>query len=223
MVIHRYNKCMKSKVVTFKSGRKITRYKASCRSCGVDRGYKDKNKINKLCVKCSNTEINSRRKGISFTEEHREKLSLAAYKRYNDINWESKDRTLKGPTDNSNRRYVSLSTPEQRRVKHNMKTLLSVKIKRRNISKEYKHTFDVLGYTLDQLISHLESQFQPGMTWDNYGRDGWHIDHIKPDSWFNYSSLNDEEFKSSWSLNNLKPMWAEDNLKKGARYAEECK
>ena len=40
------------------------------------------------------------------------------------------------------------------------------------------------------------------MSWDNYGSD-WYIDHKIPDS---------------WSLNNLQPMWAKDNLAKGNRY-----
>jgi hypothetical protein len=58
------------------------------------------------------------------------------------------------------------------------------------------------------------------MTWENYGRDGWHVDHAVPDSWFEYSSVNDEGFIKSWSLSNLKPMWAKDNLSKSNRYAE---
>ncbi len=70
----------------------------------------------------------------------------------------------------------------------------------------------LVDYTLDDLIKHLELQFQNGMTWDNYGQ--WHIDHIKPVSSFNFDSTDDSEFKECWSLNNLQPLWAEDNLKK---------
>lgn len=212
-----YNCFMESKVIILKSGRKITRYKAICKSCNADRGYKDKNKINTLCVRCSNHSINSQKKGIKLSEEHRKKISLAAYKRYNDSNWKPKDRSSRGPTDNSNRTYDILNNPKQRKLKHNMKTLLNVKLKRRNMNKNYKHTFDLLGYSIDDLIFHLESQFQEGMTWANYGE--WHIDHIKPDSWFNYSSTEDEDFKKSWSLQNLQPLWAKDNLSKGARNA----
>jgi len=54
------------------------------------------------------------------------------------------------------------------------------------------------------------------MTWDNYGT--WHIDHIRPDSWFHYDSVNHEDFKKSWMLDNLQPLWAKDNLMKSNNY-----
>jgi len=73
-------------------------------------------------------------------------------------------------------------------------------------------------WTVAEFKKHLESKFQPGMTWDNYGRNGWHIDHRIPDSWFKYSSTSDEGFKSSWSLDNLQPMWEKPNCSKGNRY-----
>lgn len=74
---------------------------------------------------------------------------------------------------------------------------------------------DLVGYTLDDLIRHLEARFQPGMTWDNYGK--WHIDHAIPQSAFSYSSPEDPDFKRCWALSNLEPLWARDNLSKGAR------
>lgn len=213
----KYNLTMKTKTITYLSGRKITRYKASCGSCGTDRGYKDKNKINALCIKCSNAIINKKKKGLIVSEETKQKLSLAAIRRYNDSNWVPKSKKGR-PTDNSNRVYVTLNTPEQNKMKHNMKTLLTVKIKRRSMNKDYQHTFDILDYTVDELILHLESKFVEDMTWDNYGVKGWHIDHIIPDSWFNYDSFKHEDFKNSWSLNNLQPLWAKDNLKKNNNY-----
>lgn len=72
----------------------------------------------------------------------------------------------------------------------------------------------LVGYTLQDLVAHLERQFLPGMTWDNRGRDGWHIDHIVPLSAHSYSSPDDEDFKAAWSLTNLRPLWAEENLRK---------
>jgi hypothetical protein len=50
------------------------------------------------------------------------------------------------------------------------------------------------------------------MTWDNYGE--WHVDHIKPISSFNITEMGDEEFMECWSLNNLQPMWREENIRK---------
>jgi len=53
------------------------------------------------------------------------------------------------------------------------------------------------------------------MTWDNYGRNGWHIDHIIPISFFEFKSVNDTEFKYCWNLNNLQPLWESENISKG--------
>lgn len=77
-------------------------------------------------------------------------------------------------------------------------------------------TFDILGFTIDRLMAHLEAQFAPGMTWENHGA-AWHIDHIRPLSSFNYETPQDAEFKAAWALTNLRPLWATDNLKKGAK------
>lgn len=68
-------------------------------------------------------------------------------------------------------------------------------------------------YSLEELIFHLESKFKTGMTWNNYGL-YWHIDHIRPLSWFNLET----EFKEAWSLNNLQPLEASINLSKCNRY-----
>jgi hypothetical protein len=91
---------------------------------------------------------------------------------------------------------------------------------RRAIKKNRKSTFDILGYSVDDLRRHLESLFQPGMSWQNYGT-RWHIDHVIPRSWFNLgaeNSLNETELKLCWSLRNLQPMWMNNNLEKKDRY-----
>jgi len=75
------------------------------------------------------------------------------------------------------------------------------------------HWEELVGYTLDDLMDHLESQFKRGMTWDNYG--DWHIDHIRPIADFDYEFVHDEEFKQCWSLWNLQPLWAKENRVKG--------
>lgn len=73
----------------------------------------------------------------------------------------------------------------------------------------------LVGYTTEELMAHLEPQFTKGMTWDNYGE--WHIDHIRPRKDFQFDSPNDLEFKQCWSLWNLQPLWAKENLSKNAR------
>lgn len=83
-----------------------------------------------------------------------------------------------------------------------------------------RKTEELLGYTVAQLRSHLESRFTDSMTWDRFMSGEIHIDHIRPVSSFNITSEDCEDFKKCWSLDNLQPLWAFDNLSKGARMAE---
>lgn len=72
---------------------------------------------------------------------------------------------------------------------------------------------DLTGYSLDKLIEHLESEFEEGMSWDNYGK-LWHIDHYIPLSKFEFESFEDLQFKKAWGLSNLRPLRADLNMKK---------
>lgn len=76
--------------------------------------------------------------------------------------------------------------------------------------------FTKLGYTLEQLMDHLESKFIDGMSWNNYGKT-WHVDHKKPCSAFDLTDQ--DQFNECWSLNNLQPLFASENISKGAKYA----
>jgi hypothetical protein len=78
--------------------------------------------------------------------------------------------------------------------------------------KESKSWETLVNYSLEDLKLHLEKQFTNGMSWENYGE--WHIDHILPISSFNIQDYNDEYFQKCWSLENLQPMWAVENIKK---------
>lgn len=77
----------------------------------------------------------------------------------------------------------------------------------------------IVGYTLSDLMLHLEAQFLPGMTWDNRGE--WHIDHRTPKASFTYSDDADPQFKACWALSNLRPLWAFDNHSKGSKSESE--
>ena len=73
-----------------------------------------------------------------------------------------------------------------------------------------------LGCSIDVFKGYFETLFTPGMNWDNYGINGWHIDHIKPLALFDLTDR--EQFLKAVHYSNLQPMWAEDNLKKGKKY-----
>jgi len=77
-----------------------------------------------------------------------------------------------------------------------------------------------LGCTIDELKAYLELKFKPGMTWDNWSMHGWHIDHIKPLASFDLTDR--EQFKEACHYTNLQPLWAEENLSKGAKLAWEA-
>jgi len=78
--------------------------------------------------------------------------------------------------------------------------------------KQYK-TLELLGCTIEELKKHLEDRFENGMSWENYGANGWHIDHVIPCSLFDFSDS--EQQQKCFHYKNLSPMWAKENISKG--------
>ena len=74
-----------------------------------------------------------------------------------------------------------------------------------------------LGCTIPELKAHLEAQFTEGMSWANWGHTGdvWHIDHRRALASFNLTDR--EQLKLACHYTNLQPLWAKENLRKGAR------
>ena len=94
---------------------------------------------------------------------------------------------------------------------NNFRTAIYQVLKENNVNKN-GHYFEILKYTPEDLISNLENKFTEGMTWDNYGK--WHVDHIVPISIHKITEIGDEEFMKCWSLDNLQPLWGDENIKK---------
>jgi hypothetical protein len=74
-----------------------------------------------------------------------------------------------------------------------------------------------LGAPLHVVRAHIEALWQPGMSWENYGLFGWHIDHIKPLDAFDV--MNPEQLAAAAHYTNLQPLWFLDNLTKSNRHA----
>jgi hypothetical protein len=100
----------------------------------------------------------------------------------------------------------------------NFRTAIYQVLKENSVEKN-KSYFDILQYTPEELINHLEKQFKDDMTWENYGI--WHVDHKLPITSFNIQEMGDEEFMKCWSLGNLQPMWGEENIRKSNKILED--
>ena len=95
---------------------------------------------------------------------------------------------------------------EKNQLKLCMQTQVYSFLKRLRNDKK-KRTQEYLGYTIQDLMIHLESTFQDGMTWDNYGE--WHVDHIIPKTKFD-----ENQVRECFALTNLQALWMVDNIKK---------
>jgi hypothetical protein len=115
----------------------------------------------------------------------------------------------------------------RQRQRHREATDIQYKLKRRLRARLHKviksnvktgSAVGLLGCPVDSLKTHLEASFYPhpvtgaAMTWDNYG--AWHIDHIKPLA--NFDLTDHADLVVACHYTNLQPLWAEDNLSKGA-------
>ena len=83
-------------------------------------------------------------------------------------------------------------------------------------TKSNRHWETLVDFTVEQLKSHIEKLFQPGMTWENYGT-VWEIDHKIPIAVFNFEDPDHIDFRLCWSLKNLQPLERLKNRSKGAK------
>jgi len=93
------------------------------------------------------------------------------------------------------------------RITGNLRTRIRKAVKGINKSKT---TIELLGCNIEQFRLHIENQFKPGMTWENYGQ--WELDHIKPCCSFNL--LDEEEQKKCFNYLNIQPLWKEEHRQK---------
>ena len=174
-------------------------YAHFCKKCMKDYRQSDKGK-------------NSSRKSIIKNKKlqkiyRQSEKGRALYKRYR--------QNEKGKEARRINQSVKYREDDEFRLKMLLRGRLNKALKSQNVIKSQK-TLDLLGCDLDHLKQHLESQFQEGMSWENYGE--WHIDHKKPCAAFDLT--NENEQKECFNFKNLQPLWALDNLRKGAKFDE---
>ena len=162
-------------------------YEDNCTLCGKSRGFVPKARLGLKCKSCSAV--------INKTGKPSPKKGIKS----GQIPWN------KGKyADNLLKKIV------RNRMSRRMRHALAG----RNLSKEWQHIFSIVGYSVEQLMAHLESKFQSDMTWDNIGQ--WHIDHKIPCA--SYNLENENEQKQCFNYRNLQPLWAIDNIKKAGKY-----
>lgn len=162
-------------------------------------GYKPKSEVN--CIICDKKfirySINSK-----YCKDNKCKLKYLANKAIKKYYKNKKD-ILEKRKNNIN--YC---------IMNKLRMRISCAVKSQGIYKAQK-TRILVGCTVEKLKNYLEEGFKKGMSWLNYGKNGWHIDHIKPCASFDLTKQ--EEQKKCFHYTNLQPLWASDNLSKGSK------
>lgn len=78
-------------------------------------------------------------------------------------------------------------------------------------SKAGRRWEELTGYTVVELIAHLERTIPAGYVWADYLSGVLEVDHIIPDADFRYETVDDAGFKRSWALSNLRLLTAVEN------------
>lgn len=186
-----------------------------CYTCKIEKDlsmfYKDKNKkcgISGECKDCSK----------KYSAEYRLR-NLEYFKEYG-LKYRSELIIDKEYFKNYSKEYYQTVLKEKRKLKKLEDPVYKLKLTLQSrTSYFFKHkkfkkssTYDdIFGDTYDNIKMFISSKFIEGMSWDNHGFNGWHIDHIIPLC----SAKTEEDLYKLCHYTNLQPLWAEDNWKKG--------
>lgn len=175
-----------------------------CPKCEKKLSYKkftktkySKDGLASYCKKCKNQYYNEDHERRNAQREKR--------KQWERNNRERRNKYLRDKTA-SNIKY---------RILKSLRVRLREGLKSQNVKKTSK-TMELIGCSIEKLRKHIGSQFVNGMTWENYGVKGWHIDHIKPCKAFDLTKT--EEQKKCFNYTNLQPLWWYDNISKATYY-----
>lgn len=115
------------------------------------------------------------------------------------------------------RRYNSerMANDPAYKIKKNLRVRLAHAVSDAKAGKA-SDTMTLLGCSLKHFMWYLERNFKPGMTFDNYGVKGWHIDHKKPIDFFDLTDP--EQQRYCFHFSNLQPLWAKENLTKSNKF-----
>lgn len=174
---------------------------------------KEKDKLRWLKIK---DVINKRRRKISKTPEVRLKTYIINQKYYK----KNKEKIKQASKNYRESHKVNINKNFNFRYKNDIRFKINQNLHTRinlainGISKSL-FTMQLVGCDIDFLMYYLQNKFIKGMTWDNHGRCGWEIDHIKPCAKFDLS--NPKEQKKCFHYTNLQPLWSVTNKEKGIK------
>lgn len=191
-----------------------------CNTCGIEKTLEEfpprkeaKDGRRNVCRVCT------KERQKKWSNQNRDKINKR------NRNWAKQNRDYLKQYREKNREILNVQAAKrdrnrfqedkQYRFKRSLGKNISLRIKKGYGKKAYK-TLDLLGCDWTSLRDHLEKQFRDGMSWDNYGINGWHIDHIKPCDSFDLTDPKQQ--KECWNWRNLQPLWWWENLKKSNKY-----
>ena len=100
-------------------------------------------------------------------------------------------------------------------IRYRIKRVISHRIRISLINQSSNKThkaLELLGCSLNEFRDHLEAKFKPGMLWDNFGQDGWHLDHVRPCA--SYDLKDEVQLRECFNYTNYQPLWASENIRK---------
>lgn len=197
---------------------------ARCKKCNTlkQKQYAERNR-EKIRAHNKNSSLKHKEKRKQYAKNNYEHTKEVRKLREEELKAYQKEWYLKNKSKINERAKIRERNKKKNDTQYRLNSVISTSIyqslKIFNLSKSKCGWQNAVGYTLDELVKHLEAQFDENMSWDNYGS-YWHIDHIKPKSLFVFESLESEQFKECWSLINLRPLEAKENIRKSNKYSQ---
>lgn len=190
----------------------------NCKSCTREYRIKNKEQLRERKKIYRENHKQERKEWLENNKEQQKEYNKAYHKKYRNEHSEELREYFR-------KRYQEKKSEIHEKIKQRMRNDPKLKLARNLRSRinkaltyniKSKRTMELLGCTIDEFKLYLENQFKDGMTWENYGLYGWHVDHIKPCSLFDLS-IPDEQLKC-FHYTNMQPLWAKDNIRKSNNY-----
>lgn len=209
-----------------------------CTSCQIEKEFsefrfrKDRNSYIAICRVCEAF------KKAEYAKTHKPQQAISRHLYYLNNKDKERENNKKWLLDNKSERAKYHTEYEKKRKEIDPSFRIRVSVSKlinnyfilNGLTKGNLSFLKFVGWNLEELKQHLESLFEPWMSWNNWGKYNpkewddnntstwtWNIDHIVPHSTFKYSSMEDDDFKKCWALSNLRPLSSKQNLLDGSK------